>query len=83
MELGPGTDLRASTALMPKRAMRPLVDPRVLREGTPDHVRALVSDILRNTADAPAVTLCAWSFDRDTPIPNVAALYETVTGYRE
>ena len=78
VELGPGTDLRSGTALLSDKTMRPLVDPKIMKAGSDESIRDLVGGLLRDTANAPAVTLCAWSFDRDTPIANVAALYETV-----
>ncbi|OGV60326.1 MAG: hypothetical protein A2498_07085 [Lentisphaerae bacterium RIFOXYC12_FULL_60_16] len=83
IELGPGTDLNLGTVLMPGCAMRPLVDPTVIREGSTDQVHDLTVSMLHSTARAPAVTLCAWSFDRDTPIENVATLYRTVEQARK
>lgn len=77
-QLGAGTDLAAAARLLPAAHLQPLVDPVAMREGTADTVRALIGDMLAATAPAPAVTLCAWSFDRDTPIENVASLYEAV-----
>jgi uroporphyrinogen-III decarboxylase len=78
IQLGPGTDLAASARLMPGRHLQPLIDPLLMRDGKPDRVAAAISGILRDTASAPNVTLCAWSFDRDTPVENVAAMYEVV-----
>jgi len=78
IELGPGTDLSLGASLLPGVNLCPLVDPTVVRNGTPQDVRRLVTGILDATATAPAVTLCAWSFDRDTPLDNVDVLYETV-----
>lgn len=78
IQLGAGTDLAQSARLMPDAHLQPLVDPLLLLEGDPDTVGRSIEGILRDTATAPAVTLCAWSFDRDTPIRNVAAMYETV-----
>lgn len=78
IELGPGTDLSLGAALLPGVILCPLVDPAIVRGGTPEDVSRLVADILNATAMARAVTLCAWSFDRDTPLDNVAALYERV-----
>jgi hypothetical protein len=34
-----------------------------------------------NFMPAPATTLCAWSFDRDTPVANAEALYRTVESW--
>ncbi len=78
IELGPGTNLRAAASHLPGVILRPLVDPLVLRYGNPDDVRAFIALLLRDTVAAPAVTLCAWSFDRDTPVENVAAMYDEV-----
>ena len=78
IELGPGTDLALGAALLPGVALCPLVVPTVVRGGTPDDVSRLVAGLLEAAATAPAVTLCAWSFDRDTPLENVNALYDTV-----
>lgn len=82
IELGPGTDLQMGAALLPTITLCPLVDPTIMRSGTQDDVRHLVSGLLNATAAAPAVTLCAWSFDRDTPLDNVSALYKTVERQR-
>jgi hypothetical protein len=81
IELGPGTDLRASACLMPNVHIAPLVDPIVVREGDPDAVHDEVEKILMDTRTSPRVTLCAWSFDRDTPIENVARIYSTVQSH--
>ena len=78
IQLGPGTDLAAAVRAMPGTHLEPLVDPVRMREDDPDGVREMTTAILRDTAPAPCVTLCAWSFDRDTPIENVAAMYESV-----
>ncbi|MFH1969066.1 MAG: uroporphyrinogen decarboxylase family protein [Verrucomicrobiota bacterium] len=78
IELGPGTDLSLGAALLPDVIMCPLVDTTVMRGGTPTDVSRLVAGILKATATVRAVTLCAWAFDRDTPLDNVTALYERV-----
>ncbi len=80
IELGAGTDLAESARLLPGVALKPLIDPVLMREGSPDDVRREVEGIRRDTAPAPAVTLCAWSFDPETPLENVEALYEVVNG---
>ncbi|MHB9133928.1 MAG: uroporphyrinogen decarboxylase family protein [Armatimonadota bacterium] len=77
-QLGAGTDLAAATRLLPGAHLQPLVDPVAMREATSDGVHALISNMLQNTATAPAVTLCAWSFDGDTPLENVETLYQVV-----
>jgi uroporphyrinogen-III decarboxylase len=79
IELGPGTDLRKSTLHMPGVHIAPLVDPVLVREGNPDEVHEDVDRILTDTLASPRVTLCAWSFDRDTPVENVAQIYDTVS----
>jgi hypothetical protein len=76
IELGPGTDLARATRSMPRSVLRPLVDPVVMRQGSRDDVASLVGKIIDATSDAAGVELCAWSFDRDTPLSNVEALYE-------
>ena len=43
-----------------------------------DDVRDAIRGMLADTAAAAAVTLCAWSFDRETPIENVTAIYDQV-----
>jgi len=78
IELGPGTDLRAAVGGLDARHWRPLVDPTTMREGDRESVARLVGSILDAVCTANEVTLCAWSFDRDTPIENVATLYDTV-----
>ena len=75
IELGAGTDLSAAVRALPGVAMRPLVDPLVLLNGNEDDVADLTNTLLAATAAAPATTLCAWSFDRETPIANVTAMY--------
>jgi hypothetical protein len=78
IQLGPGTDLAEGARRLPGIHLQPLIDPLLMRDGTPDTVAASVRGILRDAARAPAVTLCAWSFDRDTPVENVAAMYAAV-----
>jgi hypothetical protein len=78
VELGPGTDLAAAVRVLPGVAMHPLIDPVLMRNGDTQRVAAAVREVLDATAPAPATTLCAWSFDRDTPVANVEALYRTV-----
>lgn len=78
IQLGPGTDLREAVRLMPQARMEPLIDPLLVRNGSPSDVAEGIAEVLEQTADAPATTLCAWSFDRETPIENVAAMYEVV-----
>jgi hypothetical protein len=41
-------------------------------------VAAEIAEVLEATAAAPQTALCAWSFDRETPIENVAIMYEVV-----
>ncbi len=79
IQLGPGTDLAAGVRLLPGIHMQPLVDPVVMLEGDPDAIHRAIEDILRATAASPAVTLCAWSFDRNTPLENAVALYDAVS----
>lgn len=78
IQLGPGTNLAAAASLFPGITLEPLLDPGIIRDGTPDDVRRYVAQILIDTASAPAVTLCAWSFDVETPMENVAAIYESL-----
>jgi hypothetical protein len=81
IELGPGTDLAAAVRALPGVAMRPLIDPVLMRNGRRDEVEATVASTLDATVAAPETTLCAWSFDPDTPVPNVEALYATVAAW--
>ena len=78
IQLGPGTDLADAARLMPGVHMMPLVDPLPLRDANPEQVRSLIRGIMADTAPAPHTTLCVWSLDRDTPVENVAAVYEAV-----
>ncbi len=78
IELGPGTDLAQAVRRLPGVAMRPLVDPLVMRNASPDAVDALTRSIVDACAPAPSTTLCAWSFDRETPVANVTAMYSAV-----
>jgi uroporphyrinogen-III decarboxylase len=78
IQLGPGTDLREAVRLMPGVTMQPLIDPLLMRNGTQSQVREGIAEVLEATAHAPQTMLCAWSFDRETPIENVAAMYEVV-----
>ena len=82
IQLGAGTDLAESARLFPRVHLQPLVDPLLVLAGDPDAVRRSVEGILRETSPAPAVTLCAWSFDRDTPLENVSAMYDTVQRHK-
>jgi hypothetical protein len=78
IQLGPGTDLARATRLMPGVHMMPLVDPLPLRNAEAREVRQFVAGIIEDTRPAPQVTLCVWSLDRDTPVENVAAVYEAI-----
>lgn len=78
IQLGPGTDLREAVRLMPGVRMEPLIDPLLVRNGTVSEVAEGIAEVLEQTAAAPETTLCAWSFDRETPVENVAAMYEIV-----
>jgi len=78
VELGAGTDLAAAVRTLPGVELRPLIDPGLMRNETPEQVGRAVERVLEATAAAPATTLCAWSFDRETPVQNVEALYRTV-----
>lgn len=78
IELGPGTNLPLAVRHLPGVAMRPLVDPLVMRNASPEAVDALTRAMVTDCAPAPATTLCAWSFDRDTPVANVEAMYSAV-----
>jgi hypothetical protein len=78
IQLGPGTDLARASKLLPSAHLQPIVDPLVLRNGKPSDVEAFVDGLLDATSAARETTLCAWSFDRETPIGNVDALYNVV-----
>jgi len=79
IQLGPGTNLRlAQCALADTVEFQPLIDPVLMRDSTPDEVHGAISetaDILRRRGGG---TLCAWSFDADTPVENVACMYQTL-----
>jgi len=60
-----------------------LIDPVLMRQASPEQAEQAVAGILGATAAAPATTLCAWSFDAETPIQNVEALYRTVLATNE
>lgn len=76
IQLGPGTDLREAVRLMPQVTMQPLIDPLLMRNGTEADVAESIAEVLEATAPAPQTMLCAWSFDGETPIGNVATMYE-------
>lgn len=78
IQLGPGTDLRRATELLPATHLQPLVDPLALRNGEGPDVETYVDGLIDAASAAPQTTLCAWSFDRETPIGNVDALYDVV-----
>lgn len=78
IELGAGTDLTAAVRAMPGVAMRPLVDPSLMRDASASQVAETVTGMLEACRAAPSTTLCAWSFDRETPVENVVAMYRTV-----
>jgi hypothetical protein len=78
IELGPGTELARAVQLMPKTAMSPLVDPVIIRNGKPEEVDSLIKSLAADTMNAPAVTLCAWSLDSETPVANLQTLYEAL-----
>lgn len=81
IQLGAGTDMALAARLMPGVIMEPLIDPVLMREGTPDDVTRIITGILHDTATAPAINLCAWSFDSETPVENVRAMYAVVQDY--
>lgn len=76
-QLGPGTDLAQAARQLPGTHLQPLIDPVFLRQGDTAQVRQSIAAVIRDCAPAPAVTLCLWSLDRDTPLANVSAVYET------
>lgn len=76
IQLGPGTDLREAVRLLPQVLLQPLIDPLLLRNGSEAEVAMGIAEVLEATAGARETALCAWSFDRETPIENVAAMYE-------
>jgi uroporphyrinogen-III decarboxylase len=78
IQLGAGTDLRRAVELMPGAMMEPLIDPLLLRNGTEAEVAEGITEVLEATAEAAKTTLCAWSFDRETPLANVETMYEVV-----
>ena len=78
IQLGPGTNIARAAALMPGTRLEPLVDPLIVRNGTPSAVADYVDAVQAQASPAPAVILCAWSFDRETPVGNVDALYSVV-----
>lgn len=75
IELGPGTNLPLAVRHLPGVAMRPLVDPLVMLNASPEAVDAMTRALVTDCAPAPATTLCAWSFDPETPVANVEAMY--------
>ena len=78
IELGAGTDLELAVRCLPHIEMRPLVDPVLMLAAQPDTVRETVTGIISACAPASSTTLCAWSFDGETPFRNVETLYQTV-----
>jgi hypothetical protein len=78
IQLGAGTDMAAAVQVLPGVEMQPLTDPVLMRGGTAERVRAAVADLIAATAAAPSVVLLVWALDRDTPVRNVEALYETI-----
>ena len=78
IELGSGTDLDLAVRCLPPMEMRPLVDPLLMLGGSEEEVGVAVARMLESTAGAPSTTLCAWSFDAETPLCNVEALYRSV-----
>jgi uroporphyrinogen-III decarboxylase len=78
IELGPGTDFAQAVTLMPETAMSPLIDPVIIRNGSPEDVESLVKSVTTETFNAPSVTLCAWSLDKETPVANLQKLYLTL-----
>jgi len=78
IELGPGTDLAAAVRTLPRAELKPLIDPVLMLNASPAQVEQAVASMLDAAASAPSTTLCAWSFDVETPLQNVEALYQTV-----
>ncbi len=83
IQLGPGTSVdRASTVFADARMM-PLVDPVMMRDSSTDHVAAETRRLINTLSPHGKATLCAWSFDRDTPIENVSSLLATVHHHKK
>ena len=79
IQLGPGTDLRAAHQSLPDfTQFQPLIDPMLMRDGTGDDVRRRITEATALLLERGGGTLCAWSFDTDTPLTNVTTMYETV-----
>jgi len=78
IELGAGTDLELAVRCLPRIDLRPLVDPVLMLDATPDTVRKTITGFIDACAPAASTTLCAWSFDGETPVRNVETLYQTV-----
>ena len=83
IELGPGTDLTQAVKLLPDTAIYPLADPMIIRNGQTNDVQSLIQTMIRATSEAPAVTVCAWSLDRETPVSNLEEMYLTLEQYDE
>ncbi len=78
IELGAGTHMDSAARQLPYIALRPLIDPVLMLNAAPDTVQETVARLVDSCASAPSTTLCAWSFDGETPVRNVEALYRTV-----
>jgi hypothetical protein len=77
-QLGPGTNLAQAAQQLPGTHLQPLIDPVLLLQAEAEQVRQVILDAIRDCAPAPAVTLCLWSLDRDTPLTNVSTAYEAM-----
>lgn len=78
IELGAGTDLRQAVKSLPAVSIFPLFDPLILRNETTDTVDKITREMATDCAPAPYTLLCAWSLDSETPVVNVAAMYDAV-----
>ena len=83
VQLGPGTDLAVAAGRFPGVTLEPLLDPVIIRDGNEEQVTVYVRGVLNDTTPAPAVTLCAWSFDAETPAENVTPIYESLAVHVE
>jgi hypothetical protein len=83
IQLGFGTNLTEITSLMPGVHVQPLTDAVNILMNDADTVSRSIEGILDDTMNAEEVTLCVWGLDRDTPIENVEAIYDSVTAHKK
>jgi hypothetical protein len=78
IQLGAGTDLEKVYDTMSGVHIMPLLDNVMMMQAKPDTVKNEIEKLMNTITKFNQHTILAWAFDRETPVENVRALYDTV-----